>query len=111
MQALLHSYSCLDFASILDVTQLRLYRLRKLMKDRVQNRQALPSLSIVGVPEKRGLTMLISILHLDNMTCPAQPIRNVAIARIVITDSAGLPSSQSVWCFQVPQLDKTFPWY
>ena len=38
MQALLHSYSCLDFASILDVTQLRLYRLRKLMKDRVQNR-------------------------------------------------------------------------
>ncbi|CAL5228299.1 g11405 [Coccomyxa viridis] len=38
-QALLHSYSCLDFASILDVTQLRLYRLRKLMKDRVQNSQ------------------------------------------------------------------------
>ena len=38
VQALLHSYSCLDFASILDVTQLRLYRLRKLMKDRVQNR-------------------------------------------------------------------------
>lgn len=38
MQALLHSYCCLDFASTLDVTQLRLYRLRKLMKDRVHNR-------------------------------------------------------------------------
>ena len=38
VQALLHSYCCLDFASILDVTQLRLYKLRKLMKDRVQNR-------------------------------------------------------------------------
>ena len=41
MQALLHSYCCLDFASILDVTQLRLYKLRKLMKERVQNRCAL----------------------------------------------------------------------
>ena len=40
MQALLHSYCCLDFASILDVTQLRLYKLRKLMKERVQNRCA-----------------------------------------------------------------------
>ena len=41
LQALLHSYCCLDFASILDVTQLRLHRLRKLMKDRVHNRRAL----------------------------------------------------------------------
>ena len=41
LQALLHSYSCLDFASILDVSQLRVHKLRKLMKDRVQNRQAL----------------------------------------------------------------------
>ena len=40
MQALLHSYCCLDFASILDVTQLRLHKLRKLMKERVQNRCA-----------------------------------------------------------------------
>ena len=38
LQALLHSYSCLDFASILDVTQLRMHKLRRLMKDRVQNR-------------------------------------------------------------------------
>ena len=41
LQALLHSYSCLDFASILDVTQLRVHKLRKLMKDRVQNRCSL----------------------------------------------------------------------
>ena len=50
MQALLHSYCCLDFASILDVTQLRLYKLRKLMKERVQNRRAscLPCSTIIG---------------------------------------------------------------
>lgn len=50
VQALLHSYCCLDFASILDVTQLRLYRLRKLMKDRVQNRYAPPRPSHVWLP-------------------------------------------------------------
>ena len=50
MQALLHSYCCLDFASILDVTQLRLYKLHKLMKERVQNRRAscLPCSTIIG---------------------------------------------------------------
>ena len=56
MQALLHSYSCLDFASILDVTQLRLYKLRKLMKERVQNRCASGLLcsTIIGASSTMG---------------------------------------------------------
>ena len=56
LQALLHSYSCLDFASILDVTQLRVHKLRKLMKDRVQNRCSVLLLFISASPQRACCT-------------------------------------------------------
>ncbi len=39
-KTLLHSYCCLDYGRFLDVTQLRLFRLRKALKDRVRDRCA-----------------------------------------------------------------------
>jgi hypothetical protein len=37
-RALLHSYCCVDYARLLDVTQLRLFRLRRALKDALQDR-------------------------------------------------------------------------
>ena len=37
-RALLHSYCCVDYARALDVTQLRLFRLRRALKERLQDR-------------------------------------------------------------------------
>lgn len=37
-KTLLHSYCCLDYGRLLDVTQLRLFKLRKALKDKVQDR-------------------------------------------------------------------------
>ena len=83
VQALLHSYCCLDFASILDVTQLRLYRLRKLMKDCVQNRQAPPSLSHVWLPPQSWLV--------PTMSCHLYPV-STALLSCMPWHEADLPA-------------------
>jgi hypothetical protein len=44
-KTLLHSYCCLDYGRMLDVTQLRLFRLRKALKDKIQDRRVVVGFS------------------------------------------------------------------
>ena len=57
-RALLHSYCCVDYARLLDVTQLRLFRLRRALKDALQDRWAPLHPCALG---NIGVTALLSL--------------------------------------------------
>ena len=52
-RALLHSYCTVDYARLLDVTQLRLFKLRKALKDRVQDRCASCTVTVHVSPTRK----------------------------------------------------------
>jgi hypothetical protein len=61
-RALLHSYCTVDYARLLDVTQLRLFKLRKALKDRVQDRCACSTVTVAYHPT---YTVILSLNALN----------------------------------------------